>query len=184
MPVLLESNANFSEDEERFLQFVSSDQFPWYLTRATPNFSCMVHTLLNRTDKREEGAPWSPHYPAARMVFDRICKDNGIVVKDVYRMAFNLTFPDPSKHGDPHNDHDEWPHKIMIIYLSKFDEGGTWLFDNDRNVETIVKAELDKFVIFDGGIHANGFCKPQQTRTVFVATFDGDILPKEQVEAA
>jgi hypothetical protein len=71
----------------------------------------------------------------------------------------------------------------MLIYLNKFDAGDTWLFDEQRNVEAIIKAEVDKFVVFDGGMHANGFCKPQQTRFVFVATFDGDVLSAEQSKA-
>lgn len=183
MPVLMEGNANFSEEEERFIHFVASEQFPWHLTMATKNFPCLVHTLLRRTEEKEQGEPWSAHYPAAKYVFDRICKDNGIVVRDIYRMAFNLTFADPSLHGDPHNDHAGWPHKIMIIYLNKFDEGDTWLFDEKGNVEARIKGEINKFVVFEGGMHANGFCKPQQARVVFVATFDGDVLPKDQAAA-
>lgn len=183
MPVLLEGKANFSKEEEGFIQFVSSDQFPWFLSRATQNFSSMIHTLLNRTNTKEEGKVWSPHYEAARVIFNRICRDNNIVVREVYRMGLNLTFPDPSLHGDPHNDHEEWPHKIMIIYLNKFDDGGTWLFNEDGSVETKIEAEMDKFVVFEGKLHANGFCKPQQTRTVLVATFDGDILPSGKTKA-
>lgn len=177
MPVLMEGKANFTEEEDKFLLDVSSDEFPWYLVKATENFPCMTHGLMRRTDKQEEGEIWSPNYPAARAFFDRICRDNGIVVRDVYRMAFNLTFSDPSIHGDLHSDHN-WPHKIMIIYLSHFDNGDTWLFYKNGQVETRIKAGVDKFVVFEGGLHANGFCKPQQTRVIFVATFDGDVPSK------
>lgn len=184
MPVLIENKVDFTEEEDRFLAFVASDKFPWYLSMATPNFPTMSHNLLLRTDMPEEGTPHSEHYYPAREIFDRICRDNNIVVRTVYRMAFNLTFSDPSLHGDPHIDHAGWPHKNMLIYLNKFDAGDTWLFDDQRNVEARIKAEVDKFVVFDGGMHANGFCKPQQTRMVFVATFDGDVMPAEKLEAA
>jgi len=91
-------------------------------------------------------------------------------------MSFNLTFSDPSRHGDPHRDHPEFPHKVMIIYLNDFDGGVTYLFDEAQMkvTETITPAK-NRFVVFDGDLHAQGFCRPQQHRLVLVATFDGDV---------
>lgn len=175
MPVLFTGDANFSEAEDGFLNFVCSDQFPWYVSKATANFPCLSHTFVRRTDKHESGEVWSNHWPAMEIIFRRICKDNNITVRDIYRSAANLTFSDPSKHGDPHNDHPDFPHKIMLIYINNFDDGGTWLFDENGEVEATIPAERDKFVVFEGGQHANGFCKPQQTRIVLVTTFDGDV---------
>jgi hypothetical protein len=100
-------------------------------------------------------------------------------------MALNLTFADPSKHGDPHIDHPAFEHKHILIYLNQFDAGETFILDETgTDVVEVVKPEMDKFVVFEGGWHAQGFCKPQQMRLVFVATFDGDILPIEKLEAA
>lgn len=184
MPILLEGNINFSADEEHFISFITGDRFPWYLTMGTQNFPALSHTFYKRTDTPETGDIWSQHTPAAELIFQRICKDNNIALRKIYRMAVNLTFADPSLHGDPHNDHESFPHKVMLIYLNKFDAGETWLFDSQGNVEARVQPAMDKFVVFEGGIHANGFCKPQQKRIVFVATFDGDILPAEHSKAA
>lgn len=176
MPVLIEGNANFSEAEEEFISFITSDNFPWYLTMATKNFHCLTHAFIKRTDTDDDGISWSTYSDAAKSVFYRICADNNIVVRRIYRMAANLTFSDPSRHGDPHNDHEGIAHKVMLIYLNKFDAGETWLFDEQFNFECKIEAQKDKFVVFEGGNHANGFCKPQQARIVFVATFDGDVL--------
>jgi hypothetical protein len=179
MAVLLEGKAEFNADENAFLDHVSSPQFPWYAGMATKNFPCLTHNIMLRTDKQTEGEPWSPHYEEGKRLFLRLCESNGISVNTIYRIAFNLTFADPSKHGDPHNDHAEFSHKIMIVYLTKFDAGETYIFDEaGGNIIGTIKPEKDKFVVFDGGMHAQGFCRPQQFRMVLVATFDGEITPK------
>lgn len=181
MSILLEGDAKFNQEEQGFLDFVSSPDFPWYAGMATKNFPCLTHNIMLRTDEKTEGKPWSPHYEDAKRLFLRLCEENGIDVRTIYRIAFNLTFADPSKHGDPHNDHAAFPHKIMIVYLTKFDGGETFLFDGTGTgvVDKITPAK-DKFVVFDGGMHAQGFCRPQQFRMVLVATFDGDIIAKRE----
>ena len=183
MSVLLEGNADFNVEENEILDFVSGSQFPWFAGMATRHFPCLTHNIIFRTDENSEGKEWSPYYDVAKRLFLRLCERNGIDVRTIYRMAFNLTFADPSKHGDPHNDHADFPHKVLLVYLNKFDAGETFLFDEagESVVERITPAK-DKFVVFDGCIHAQGFCRPQQLRMVLVATFDGDVAPK--LEAA
>lgn len=184
MAILLEGDANFNQDEQEFLSFVSSPEFPWYAGMATKNFPCLTHNMMLRTDDDSEGQPWSPHCDVAKRLFLRICEDNKISVRTIYRLAFNLTFADPSKHGDPHNDHADFPHKVMLVYLTKFDGGETFLFDETgTTVVEKITPKVDKFAVFEGGIHAQGFCRPQQFRMVMVATFDGDILPKLEAAA-
>lgn len=176
MTILMERDANFTKDEQALLYHVASDDFPWYHNRGTLNFPALVHTIMKRTDEPTEGEPWSPLYPHVRAMFDRLCADNGITVRTIFRMAFNLTFADPSKHGDPHRDH-QFPHNNLLIYLNKFDDGETFLFDDDENIVQRITPKVDKFVVWDGQLHANGFCRPQQSRMVFIATFDGDVTP-------
>ena len=185
MPVLIEGKCNFSDHETDFLRIVCSNNFPWYAGMATLNFPVLTHDLMKRTEEKTAGIPNSPFYPDAMMMLRRLCKENNVTLRTIYRMAFNLTFADPSKHGDPHIDHPDFQHKHMLIYLNKFDAGETFLMDETgKNVVEAIKPELDKFVIFDGGWHAQGFCKPQQMRMVFVATFDGDVMPVENSKAA
>ncbi len=176
MAILLEGNCNFTAEEKDFLAYCSSREFPWYHGNSTENFTCLTHYLLHATTEPTRGYQRSFYAPHAEMLFMRICKDNGIDVRTIYRMSFNLTFSDPSKYGDPHQDHPNFPHKVMLIYLNEFDDGVTFLFDEkgENIVDKIIPAK-DKFAVFGGGIHAQGFCRPQQHRLVLVATFDGDV---------
>lgn len=184
MAILLEGQAEFNQNEQEFLNFVSSPEFPWFAGMATQNFPCLTHNMLLRTNEPTEGQAWSPYAEDAKKMFLRLCEENGVTVRTIYRLAFNLTFADPSKHGDPHDDHREFPHKVMLVYLTKFDGGETFLFDETGTdiVEKITPAK-DKFVVFEGGMHAQGFCRPQQFRMVMVATFDGDVLPRLEAAA-
>lgn len=185
MSVLLEAKCVFTDHETDFLRIVCSNNFPWYAGMATQNFPVLTHDLMKRTEEKTAGIPNSPFYPDAMQMLRRICRDNNVNLRTVYRMAFNLTFADPSKHGDPHIDHPDFPHKHILIYLNKFEAGETFLMDETgTKVVEAIKPEMDKFVIFDGGWHAQGFCKPQQMRMVFVATFDGDVITPEKLEAA
>ena len=183
MPILLEGDCNFTQDEKDFLAFCSSPEFPWYHVGATENFSCLTHYLWETTTEPTRGVQRSYYAPDAEKIFQRICAENGITVRTLYRMSFNLTFSDPSKHGDPHQDHWNFKHNVMLIYLNDFDDGFTFLLDEagKKVVDKIIPAK-NKFSIFDGGVHAQGFCRPQQYRLVLVATFDGDVPVK--VEAA
>jgi hypothetical protein len=185
MSVLLEGKCVFSDQENDFLRLVSSNNFPWYAGLATKNFPVLTHDLMKRSEEQTAGIPNSPFYPDAMMMLRRLCKENNVTLRTIYRMSFNLTFADPSKHGDPHIDHPSFEHKNILIYLNTFEAGETFLLDETgTNVVQAIKPARDKFVIFDGDWHAQGFCKPQQMRMVFVATFDGDVMPVENSKAA
>lgn len=174
--ILREGWCNFNEEELEFLFFVGSGKFPWFLGYTTKNFPGITHTLIDRTDEQSPGIPNSPFAEQAEKMFRRICADNNITVRTIYRMAFNTTFADPSKHGDPHVDHPDFPHKNLLIYINKFDDGETYLLNEDFSIKQVIESGIDKFAVFDGCLHAQGFCKPQQVRQVFVTTFDGDVL--------
>jgi len=184
MPVLCEGTAKYRVQDEYFLNSVFSAEFPWYLARATHNFPVMTHDVMCRSYEKSAGIPNSPFYGPVRQMFNAICEANGIVVKTVYRMGLNLTFSDPSKHGDPHKDHEDFDHKVFILYLNDCDAGNTYLFDDDKNITEVIEHKRDKFVVFDGDMHAAGFCRPQQFRMLLVVTFDGDVIPKDDAKAA
>jgi hypothetical protein len=175
--ILLEGMCNFEQEDLDFLLTIGGSEFPWYHGMATHNFPCLTHNLIMRTDKKEPGVLHSSYAPKAVEMFMRLCRKNNIVVRTIYRMAFNLTYADPSLHGDPHNDHPDFPHKSLLIYLNKFDKGETFLFDEKgEKITYTIQPAMDKFAVFEGCFHAQGFCRPQQCRQVFVATFDGDLL--------
>lgn len=174
--ILREGMANFTPQEEEFIDLILGATFPWFNQMATLNFPALSHIFLSRIEETGEPKVNSPLFPIARSILERICIENNIKIRQVYRMAANLTFADPSKHGDPHRDHEDFPHKVMLIYLNTFSAGETYLVDADYNVIDKVIPSEGKFAVFDGGVlHAQGFCKPQERRIVLVATFDGDI---------
>ena len=172
--ILLEGNANIGSGERSFINFLKCDDFPWYYLKATDNFYQMMHIMMSPSTEPQRGEINSPHARAAEDLFLRICGDYGVLVRTVYRIGVNLTFADPSPHGDIHIDH-MFPHKNFILYLNKFDKGNTLLFDKDCNLQQTIYAAEDKFAIFDGDFHAQEFCAPQQSRGVLVVTFDGDV---------
>lgn len=174
MGVLRQGLVELYDDEKSFIAYVKSNDFPWYHIKSTDNFTAMSHLVMMRPDEPVRGAQNSPHLPAAEDLFLRICGDNYIDVKCVHRIAFNLTFADPSPHGDIHLDH-MFPHKNFILYLNKFDGGDTYLFNEDAEIIETIKQEENKFVVFGGDLHAQGFCNPQQHRILMVVTFTGDI---------
>lgn len=172
--ILREGIVELYDDERSFISYVKSDSFPWYHIKATDNFTAMSHLLMMRPDEPVRGTQNSPHLPAAEALFLRICGDNHVEVKCIHRIAFNLTFADPSPHGDIHLDH-LFPHKNFILYLNKFDGGDTYIFNDGAEIIDTIKQQENKFAFFDGDLHAQGFCKPQQNRILMVATFTGDI---------
>lgn len=169
-----EGKVELYDDEKSFIGYVKSNDFPWFHVKATDNFTSMSHLLMMRPEEPTRGAQNSPHLPAAEQLFLRICGDNGVIIRTIYRIAFNLTFADPSPHGDIHLDH-LFPHKNFLLYLNKFDAGDTYIFNDKAEIIETIKAEENKFVFFDGDLHAQGFCRPQQHRILMVVTFDGDV---------
>ena len=187
MGLLREGTVNVYPEEGAFLTYVQSGDFPWFFTRATLNYLVMCHSLMLRyegnldesgnlkeSETHRRGVDNSPHLPAAESLFLRICAENNIVVRTVFRAAFNRTFYESDAHSDVHVDH-LFPHKVFILYIHSRDGGDTLLCDKDGNVQHEIKAEDGKFVVFDGDWHCNSFCKPRSTRVVLVITFDGDV---------
>lgn len=187
MPVLKEGMVEVYPDEGAFLTYVQTADFPWFFMRTTLNYVAMCHTLMHRYEENitpegklkegetpRRGIDNSPHLPAAEALFLRICAENNVVVRKVFRAAFNRTFHEPDAHSDIHVDH-HFPHKVFILYVYARDGGDTILCDSEGNVHQTIKAQEGKFAIFDGSWHANTFCKPHGSRVVLIITFDGDV---------
>jgi hypothetical protein len=178
--VHLTGKVDFNKHEQDFVEFVLGNSFPWFAIMSTDNFRAMAHILMLRAKDElpVRGQVNSPFYQVCEQLFLRLCKANNITVRTIYRATINMTFADPSVHGDPHRDH-EFPAKNLIIYLNEFDDGRTFLLDDDFQIVDWVEPEKGKFAVFDDIPHAQGFCKPQQRRVVMLFTFDGDVLPQE-----
>lgn len=172
--------AEFNQHERDFIEFVLGNAFPWFAIMSTDNFRAMAHILMLRAKDEEpiKGQINSPFYQVCEQLFLRLCRENNIKVRTIYRATINMTFADPSIHGDPHRDH-PFPAKNLIIYLNEFDDGKTFLLSDDYQIVDAITPAKNKFAVFDDIPHAQGFCKPQQRRVVMLFTFDGDVLPVE-----
>ena len=149
--------------------------FPWYYTEGTltevadPNISDMPlysHILLDRPERRERNEP-SFAYPQALEVIQQICQHNDFRVWP-FRMCLNSTRFSDTKYSPPHQDH-EFPHLNMLIYLTKFSGGHTWV-----NGERCESPDEDKIIVFDGDqdhwLESVGH--PSDRRVVLVMTFE------------
>lgn len=187
MHVLREGKIELYDGESSFLGYIMSGDFAWFYTMSTANYGGMIHTLMHRNEagldangfllpgqQPQRGIENSAHLPAAEQLFFRICGDNNVTVRTIYRASFNRTFHEPHAHSEIHYDH-KFPHKIFILYLHAQDGGDTLLFDDDGNLTETITSENLKYVIFDGCAHALSYCKPQGTRVVLAITFDGDV---------
>lgn len=173
--ILLEGTANFTAEENGFIEYVKGNQFPWYFGSATTNYKVYTHTFMEGVKDRKfaEGVVTSEHTHMARGIVERILTENGVNMFTIHRISINASGCDVGKHGDIHEDH-TYPHKNLLVYLNRFDRGHTYLFDKAGNVtDEIIPAE-DKFVIFNGCRHAQGFPSLGQRRLVLVATFGGE----------
>lgn len=106
-------------------------------------------------------------------LFLNVCCQNNIKVNNILRAAINCTYHYPEKMSGIHLDHEGFDHYNFVMYLNNFDLGSTYVFDTDRI--TLLKecaADKNKFVIFNGMPHAQGFCAPGQIRRVLVFTFN------------
>ena len=170
----LETAVELLPQEKKFINFIQGTDFPWFFQTSTYNFSMHSHTFI----KRNELAPYnrgvvnSEHYMVAEAIFNRICAENNIDVKTIYRLAVNSTTAAAHPRGDIHVDQGTMKHRVLLMYLNEFSEGFTYIYLNNDYEPYEVKAALNKVVIFDGELHAQGFCKVGERRLVLVATFN------------
>lgn len=172
--MFLETTFTPNEEQKQFIDLVTDVKFVWniYLNPVYPhnkNHITMIHPVLKRSVVDGKPIINSSYYYETKDIFDSICEQNNITVDKIYRMAFNISVNHPDKHGGIHVDH-EFEHNNFVLYLNDFDGGSTYLFDDDENLTKEIEAKKNKAVFFQGK-HAQGFCKPYQTRAVLVVTF-------------
>ena len=113
----------------------------------------------------------SPNWDNVYSLFNKICKQNSIPVKRVFRSSVNFSGHGNGIHDFIHKDH-KFEHYVFLMYLNEFHEGYTFLFDqNKKIVESIVPAK-NKIAIFPNMSHARGYTLPGETRVVWVVTFE------------
>ena len=174
--MIAEGKFSPTPEQEGFFELVRGGNFPWYSLRTldddhSPNQFC--HALMRRSlsGEPEEGIINSNYYEYSKNLFLDVCESLGLEVRDIYRLAFNNTTYSPQKWVDPHKDH-EFDHKVMLLYVSQFDKGQTYLMDENKNVVHVIEPEKYKAVVFNNCYHTHTFCLPDQLRIVMVATFN------------
>lgn len=172
--VILEKNIKLNQEEEKLFNIIKSSDFPFYYqTTTSANYHMYGHTLMSRDSKEDikEGQINSDCYIPINSFFKKICEENNINVKTIYRSAINSTHYYDTLYCDPHKDH-EFNHYVFLMYINKFDNGFTYIFDENKNIKNIIYPSENKIVIFKNALHAHGFCNIGQRRLVLVITFD------------
>lgn len=142
---------------QRYLDFkdiVTGPNFPWYfLGDSTPNLEApkgheniqtFIHPFLTRPDGvylyPRACSEFIDHY---NNVLKEIFLENGIGIKNIFRMAANLVPPTKTnKPSIPHVDH-EFDHLNCLIYLD--DSGGDTVVENE-----VYSPKEDDVILFKG----------------------------------
>ena len=164
---------------------VLSNIFPWYLEKYGDNkvipFEFLTHTVV----KRGEDKPNSFIYQNVLDFLFELSLKYKFKVKEIYRIAFNLTYPCELKTSGIHADH-SFNHKSIIFYLSncnkelgtiiyneKINENEQNTFKNDEKLTILdtIKGEEDTGFMFDGQHFHEAFFPINDKRIVLVITF-------------
>jgi len=156
---------------------VLQNHFPWfYQAQSIPTekkysnltYPFFSHNLMLRaeTKNKEPGIINSEHFNFFYNIFKRNCPS----FKFLLRMSLNLTFYHDTEYGDIHVDHN-FDHSNMIIYLNKFTNGPTYLFDDNFNKTHTIESKYNSGCTFPGNLHAQGFCNIGETRLILITTY-------------
>jgi hypothetical protein len=172
--MFLETKFLPNEIQKKFIDFVLSTDFGWRLLESPiPGGIKHVmagHIIMDRSENPNfYGKIVSEYYSQVLDIFNTICEQNNINVKNIYRMGINSTTHQPDQYGDVHTDHN-FKHNNFILYLNDFTDGSTYLYDDNDNLTKEIKAEKNKAVFFQGR-HGQGFCKPYERRILLVITY-------------
>ena len=159
---------------------LNTDEMSWYYNsetlpldsdyRISNDLAFYGHKVLGRPDINA-GHPFSAItsqlFEKTYQVMQQIFDYNNTPLKVIYRINFNCVHAQRGKQSTWHRDI-EIPHKNLIIYLSKFTDGWTYLKNSDK----IEKSEPieDGIIVFDDELHCHAPPKElEERRIVLVA---------------
>ena len=128
--------------------------------------------LVQRLPDDVPGFIASPHWLLFEKVFHRVREKMGYPFKHVLRSSINCTWHHPAMHGVIHKDHYSKPHYNMILQLSPITEGGTFIFDDNKEFIAESDVAIWSATAFEGLWHAQGYCAPGETRIICVITWE------------
>jgi hypothetical protein len=113
----------------------------------------LSHVILKRPEERNNNSYNSPHANFFESMFYTFCEKHNIKVKEIFRIAVNLTFNIGVKEGVIHQDH-SFKHKQLIIYLNDCDkEAKTIILNkNNKKIKEIIPVQF-KGACFDNSPH-------------------------------
>jgi hypothetical protein len=171
---LIEIDCKLSKDNNKFIDFMLSPNFPLYYQTSTEGYSFFGHVFMDRHEEglEKEGRINSPHFPIVMNIVRNICSENKIDINTVYRASLNVSTYDNKRMGGLHVDH-PFSHKVFLMYLNDFTEGHTFIMDEKTKEPKPIEPKKNKAIVFDGTIqHAKGFCGSGERRVTLIVTFN------------
>lgn len=166
-------NKNFlSKDSKNFInnRILNSD-FPLYYSKSHHNSNdyCLSHVILKRPEERNHNQFNSDFYPGFIKILNEFSIKENIEIKELCRIAVNLTFNIGVKNSPKHRDHD-FDYKQIIVYLNDCDKNShTVLLKNNKIYKKIIP-EKYKGVYFGNCIHYQTYPK-SGSRVAAIFTF-------------
>jgi hypothetical protein len=135
----VESENFLSNRNKKFIDnIILKSNFPYvYRTQCVPGDgnSFLVHNVLERPEKRTSKELYqSKYFEELGQILISFCRKNNIPLKEMLRVAVNLTFNNGSKQSPIHIDHN-YPHKQLIVYFNDC---------KDKNAYTVILNEKNK----------------------------------------
>ena len=171
-----------TEDYKQLKKIILSNEISWHYSSTTTinlntknkDMEFFSHVLLNRPDPTDNGIKVplvaSAYFEKCYSILKEILDFNNIHFDVIYRMNLNLTLHSSVKESTPHIDL-PLKHKVIIIYLSSFEEGKTIVLDKN-NKKIYSEAKEDDIIMFDGKLtHYQQSPKIDDKRIVMVANF-------------
>jgi hypothetical protein len=132
------------------------------------DFRLLAHPFLARPGIHYPyPKPSSPYTDLATYVCQEILGMNKIEIHLFYRISVNMIL-DNDGTSPKHVDH-PFPHSNLIVYINKFDNGRTLLYDGEE--EHSLKSEEDMAITFDGNITHCHEASSSERRIALVATY-------------
>ena len=172
-----------TENYKNLKNLVLSNNFPWYYLDKTvsdtdeEDMGFFAHCLLGRPTHQSYGkqVPAIPervstYFDECYSILKEILDFNNIDMEVMYRMNINMTPHSSVKSSIPHIDLN-FPHKVVIVYLTKFSQGRTIVLGKD-NQKFYSNPKEDSVIMFDGKLEHYQECPDiDEKRIVIVANF-------------
>lgn len=182
MELITELNNPNTQEYVELKEYVHGSAIPWFYQPTTgsvhddegkkrdiPLWGHHVMVRPNHLVGRPYSTITSDYFESSCKVIEQILDHNNISISVIYRINFNLIYDNRNKLTPWHKDL-EFPHSNMIIYLSEFGDG--WTYVRDGDVEEKHTPKEDGIIIFDGDLeHCHAVPKPYERRIVMVVNY-------------